>query len=66
MVRFLLSFLVVVILGVSVLVAPARGQITAADADFDNSGVVDIADFLLFVSVFGQTVHPPQHPHHHQ
>ena len=39
-----------------VLVVPARGQITAADADFDESGVVDLADFLLFVSVFGQTV----------
>ena len=28
-------------------------QITAADADFDGSGTVDIADFLLFVDVFG-------------
>ena len=28
-------------------------QITAADADFDGSGVVDIADFLQFVNAYG-------------
>ena len=28
-------------------------QITAADADFDGSGVVDIADFLQFVDAYG-------------
>ena len=50
MVRFLLGASLVF-----VLVVPARGQITAADADFDRNGVVDFADFLLFVSVFGQT-----------
>ena len=48
MIRFLLSFAVVVL-----LVAPAHGQITAADADFDGSGSVDIADFLQFVNAFG-------------
>ena len=51
-------FLLCVFLGVSVLVGSARGQITAADADFDGSGVVDFQDFLLFVSVFGQKVQP--------
>ena len=51
MIRFVLMFAVVL-----VLVSPARGDITAADADFDGSGVVDFADFLLFISVFGQTV----------
>ena len=51
MVRFLLMLLVV-----SVLVVPARGDITAADADFDGSGVVDIAGFLLLVDAYGSTV----------
>ena len=46
-------FLFGVFLGVSVLVGPARGDVTAADADFDGSGVVDIADFLQFVNAFG-------------
>ena len=32
---------------------PARGQITAADADFDGSGEVDFQDFLVFISAFG-------------
>ena len=31
----------------------ARGEITAAQADFDGSGVVDIADFLQFVDAYG-------------
>ena len=48
-------FLVGVFLGVSVLVGSARGDITAADADFDGSGVVDVADFLQFVNGFGKT-----------
>ena len=33
-----------------VLVSPARGEITAAQADFDGSGTVDFADFLQFVN----------------
>ena len=43
MVSFVLSFLFVL-----ALVVPVREQITEADADFDGSGEVDIADFLLF------------------
>ena len=48
MVRFLL-----LVVFMFVLVSPARGQVTAVQADFDGSGVVDFADFLQFVSVFG-------------
>ena len=51
MFRFLFVFSLV-----SMLAVPALGQTTAADADFDGSGVVDFADFILFVNVFGQTV----------
>ena len=51
MFRFLLG----VVLGVSVLVGSARGGVTAADADFDGSGQVDISDFLQFVSAFGSS-----------
>ena len=36
------------------LVGSASAQTpTAEDADFDESGIVDIADFLLFVAAFG-------------
>ena len=35
------------------LVGTASAQTTAAQADFDGSGVVDLADFLQFVSAFG-------------
>ena len=45
-------FLFVVSL-ISMLSVPALGQTTAADADFDGSGVVDIPDFLQFVNAFG-------------
>ena len=38
-----------------VLVGSARGDVTAADADFDGSGVVDVADFLQFVNAFGSS-----------
>ena len=51
MVRFVLCLSVVF-----VLVGSARAQITAGDADFNGNGVVDFADFILFVNVFGQTV----------
>ena len=47
--RFLLLSVVVVF----ALVGSARGDITAADADFDGSGKVDITDFLQFVAAFG-------------
>ena len=48
--------LLISLLFVFSLVVPAHAQITAADADFDGNGVVNFADFLLFVSVFGQTI----------
>ena len=48
MFRFVLSLSVVF-----VLTGSARGDITAADADFDGSGKVDITDFLQFVAAFG-------------
>ena len=49
-------FLVGVVLCVTVLVGSARGQITAADADFDGDGVVDFPDFLLFVDGYGSSM----------
>ena len=51
MFRFLLS-----VVFVFALVVPASGQTTAAEADFDGNGEVDIADFLQFVNAFGQPV----------
>ena len=45
--------LFVIAVVVSGLVGSARGDITAADADFDGSGKVDITDFLQFVAAFG-------------
>ena len=50
MVRFLLS-----VVFMFVLVGSARGDVTAAQADFDGSGVVDIPDFLQFVNAFGSS-----------
>ena len=50
MLRFVLSLSVIFVLAGS-----ARGDITAADADFDGSGTVDIADFLQFVNAYGTT-----------
>ena len=38
-----------------IMVDSARGDVTAADADFDGSGVVDVADFLQFVNAFGSS-----------
>ena len=46
-------FCVSVFIGVVLLVGSARGDTTAADADFDGNGKVEIADFLAFVNVFG-------------
>ena len=37
------------------LVGSASAQTTAAQADFDSSGVVDLADFLQFVNAFGSS-----------
>ena len=50
MFRFLFSLSLILC-----LVGSARGDTTAAKADFDGNGKVEIADFLAFVNVFGSS-----------